>query len=294
MPISSTDHRFHETSPSLTRWVYVAYSSTLQASPSSVRRAAVAGLFYPQDPQELDNLLDTLLAAGARGTRVPKALIVPHAGYIYSGPTSGRGYASLLAKAGLLRRVVLVGPSHHVWFKGVAIPAAQGFETPLGVMPVAHDMAQRLRTHAGVLVSDQPHEHEHSLEVQLPFLQRVAPNATVTPIVTGNVTPDEMASILELVWGDSDTLIVVSSDLSHYQSYAAAGAQDASTAKAILERRDNLTAEEACGCAGINGLTRLARERGLQTEVLDLRNSGDTAGDKQRVVGYGAFGFYDA
>src|SRR5262249_34275028 len=170
--------------------------------------------------------------------------------------------------------------------------SVSGFATPLGTAHIAVDALERLRTFPSVVESDSPHALEHSLEVQVPFVQRVAPQAEIVPIVTGEASPDEVETVLDSVWGGAETLILVSSDLSDYHSYATARTRDTSTAHAILDERDNLTGEQACGCVGINGLMRVARKRGMHPEILDLRNSGDTAGDKQRVVGYGAFGFY--
>ena len=263
------------------------------ASPS-VRPAAVAGLFYPGSAEQLGATVDALLAGvPARALRA-KALIVPHAGYPYSGPVAAQAYGSLGSAARSLRRVVLLGPSHREWFHGLALPAAQAFATPLGVVRIDERAAQELRQLPGIVVSDVPHRLEHSLEVQLPFLQRVAPEAQIVPLVTGDASPAEVASVIDALWGDSDTLILVSSDLSHYHPYAVARGLDAATADAILAGKEALSGEEACGCVAVNGLTRSVRRHGLRGELLDLRNSGDTSGDRHRVVGYGAFGFYDA
>jgi MEMO1 family protein len=265
----------------------------LNADPA-VRDAAVAGLFYPGDPQALSDQLDTLLLGAHPFERRPKALIVPHAGYVYSGPVAAQAYGSLGDAAGALSRVVLLGPSHREWFRGLALPEARAFATPLGVVPVDTEAANKLRELSAVVVSDVPHMHEHSLEVQLPFLQRVAPDAKIVPVLAGEADPAEVAEVIESLWGGSETLIICSSDLSHYHAYRTAQALDEATAQAILEGREDLTGEQACGYKVVNGLTRVMRERGLRAELLDLRNSGDTAGDRSRVVGYGAFGFYDA
>jgi AmmeMemoRadiSam system protein B len=264
------------------------------AARPEVRPAAVAGLFYPGNAGELNATLDSLLAGAESGVRAPKALIVPHAGYMYSGTVAGRAYRTLEPVARLLQRIVLLGPSHREWFRGLAVPRAQAFATPLGLSridPVAVDRLTRL---PAVVVADAPHAREHSLEVQLPFLQRLLPNAEIVPIVVGEATPAEAEAIIDALWGGPETVIVVSSDLSHYHPYEEARALDTETAEAILDARAALTGEEACGCIPVNGLLRAARRRGLRVELLDLRNSGDTAGDRDRVVGYGAFGFYDA
>jgi MEMO1 family protein len=261
---------------------------------STVRPAAVAGLFYPGDADELGAAVAALLAGPHAGQRPPKALIVPHAGYVYSGAVAGRAYGSLGPAAPSLRRVVLLGPSHHEWFRGLAVPTVEAFATPLGVVRVDAAAVQLLRGLPAVVVADTPHAREHSLEVQLPFLQRLAPLAGIVPVVAGDATPAEVEAVIDALWGGNETLIVVSSDLSHYHSYGAAQALDAATAQAILDGREDLSGEQACGCVVVNGLARAMRKHGLRAELLDLRNSGDTAGDRQRVVGYGAFGFYDA
>ena len=265
-----------------------------KSSVPHVRAPAVAGLFYPDDANELSASVKAHLGSEQSSPRAPKALIVPHAGYIYSGPVAGKAYAALGSRARLLRRIVLIGPSHRVWFDGMAVPSTGGFTTPLGTARIAFDALERLRALPAVLESDRPHALEHSLEVQVPFLQQVAPDAEIIPIVTGDAAASEVEAVLESVWGGAETLILISSDLSHYHAYTTAQARDTATAQAILDQHDNLGAEQACGYVGINGLTRAARRRGMHAEILDLRNSGDTAGDKHRVVGYGAFGYYDA
>jgi AmmeMemoRadiSam system protein B len=273
-----------------------------------IRRPAVAGYFYPQDPQALRTAIADCLAQAnrpqpapnpARTARpvcasMPKALIAPHAGYVYSGPIAASAYSALGCAAQGIERVVLIGPSHFLPFSGLAVSRAEAFETPLGAVPV-DDAARRdvLRVpHVGA--ADAPHAHEHSLEVQLPFLQVLLDDFQVLPIAAGDATAREVAAALECVWGNEETLIVVSSDLSHYLEYAAAHSVDASTAQSILNCSTELGGEQACGCVGINGLMHVARERELEVRLLDLRNSGDTAGKRTRVVGYGAFALYEA
>lgn len=263
-------------------------------SKSNARPAAVAGLFYPEGSEDLRAAVKTHLGGPRASSRMPKALIVPHAGYIYSGPVAGKAYASVGRGARSLRRVILLGPSHRTWFRGLAIPSVEAFETPLGAAPLDQALLEELRGLPEVVVSDEPHALEHSLEVQLPFIQLLAPQARIVPIVAGQATPAEVDAVLDVLWGGDETLIVASSDLSHYNSYATAQTCDAATAQAILDCREDLKSHQACGCVVINGLARAIRKRGLGPELLDLRNSGDTAGDKQRVVGYGAFGFYNA
>ncbi len=264
-------------------------------STSTVRRPAVAGLFYPDDPVELRAMLETLLAPStAAAGRLPKAVIVPHAGYPYSGPVAAQVYRSLRAQARSLRRILLLGPSHFVWFRGIAAPDVEEFATPLGGVHLDGAALAEVRRLPAVVRSDEPHAREHSLEVQLPFLQLVAPDAEIVPLVAGDATPSEVAALIDALWGSDDTLIIVSSDLSHYHPYAIAQALDARTAQAILDGREDLTGQQACGCVVVNGLGHALRGRHLHAELIDLRNSGDTAGDRRRVVGYGAFAFYHA
>ncbi len=261
--------------------------------PTDVRPAAVAGLFYPRDPQELSATVAALLAEQHVPAQPPKALIVPHAGYAYSGKVAAQAYASLGSAARALRRVLLLGPSHREWFRGLAVPTVQAFATPLGQVRVDTAAVSRLCALPSVMRSDAAHALEHSLEVQLPFLQHVAPSAEIVPVVAGDASPAEVAAAIEELWDGAETLIVVSSDLSHYHSYRTARALDEATAQAIVGGRTDLLGEQACGCVLVNGLTLAVRAHGLRAAVLDLRNSGDTAGDKQRVVGYGAFGFFE-
>jgi AmmeMemoRadiSam system protein B len=270
-----------------------------------IRRPAVAGHFYPQDPQALRTAIADCFAQANRPqpapnaarpvcASMPKALIAPHAGYLYSGPIAASAYNALGCAAHGIERVVLIGPSHFLPFRGLAVSRAEAFETPLGTVPV-DDAARRdvLRV-PHVVTADAPHAQEHSLEVQLPFLQVLLDEFQVLPIAAGDATAREVAAALECVWGSEETLIVVSSDLSHYLEYAAARSVDASTAQSILNCSTELGGEQACGCVGINGLMHVARERELEVRLLDLRNSGDTAAERARVVGYGAFALYEA
>jgi AmmeMemoRadiSam system protein B len=255
----------------------------------------VAGLFYPGDPESLAAVVDELLDAvdTSPALPAPKALIVPHAGFAYSGPVAAAAYAQIGALRERLHRVVLIGPSHRVPFRNLAVPGADSFATPLGEIPVDLELRARLRAMPTVITSDPAHAYEHSLEVQLPFLQRVLDAFTVLPIVTGDTTPAQVAGVLDEVWGGSETLVLVSSDLSHYHSYDEARSVDATTAAAILARSTQLGGEEACGSMGINGLMMIARRRDLRVAELERLNSGDTGGDRSRVVGYGAFAVYE-
>ena len=262
----------------------------------TVRQPAVAGMFYPAAAPQLEHELHALLAqaqAAASGLPVPKAIIAPHAGYIYSGPTAAMVYARLAPARETITRVVLLGPVHRVPVRGLALPDATLLATPLGNVAVDAEAVARIRTLPQVLVSAAAHAQEHSLEVHLPFLQTVLKKFSVVPFAVGGVSPEQVAEVLELLWGGAETLIVVSSDLSHFLSYSDAQAVDRVTAQAILDLRTDISHEQACGGTPVNGLMLACRQRGLAPQLIDLRNSGDTAGDRARVVGYGAFAFYE-
>jgi MEMO1 family protein len=256
-----------------------------------VRRPAVAGSFYPGEGAALGSLVDRLLAearrSSAAGAPAPKALIVPHAGYIYSGPIAASGYVRLEPAAGRITRVVLAGPAHRVWFEGLALPGADRLDTPLGQLRAAGADA------AGVITSPRAHADEHSLEVHLPFIQRVLGDVEVIPLLAGEASPAAVATALEALWGGPETVIVVSSDLSHYHAWVEARQLDAKTAAQIEAFGPPLDHNQACGATPVNGLLVVARRRGLRVERLDLRNSGDTAGPRDQVVGYGAFAFFE-
>jgi len=257
-----------------------------------IRPAAVAGMFYPDSPSELAQEVESLLTdAAVNLPSVPKALIVPHAGYVYSGPVAASAYAALVPARSSIRRVVLLGPAHRVAIRGLALPLATGFATPLGTVALDAALAQAVLDLPQVSQSDAPHQQEHSLEVQLPFLQALLENFTLLPLTVGNASSEEVAEVLDRVWGGPETLIVISSDLSHYHDYAEAQRLDSATAGQILALSPLSSHEQACGAIPVNALIRCAKKRGLKPYLLDLRNSGDTAGDKSRVVGYGAFIF---
>jgi hypothetical protein len=222
----------------------------------------------------------------------PKALIVPHAGFVYSGPVAASAYRTLVGRAKSIERVVLAGPSHRMPVPGIALPSVVAFDTPLGRIPIDTGTVQRLLALPHVYASNLPHRMEHSLEVQLPFLQMTLEDFSLVPLAVGDAAPEVVASVLEACWGGPETLVVISSDLSHYRDYDSARRIDAETARAIVGQADDLHDEQACGCRVLNGLMRLARQRQLRVEMLDLRNSGDTSGDTARVVGYGAFALY--
>jgi AmmeMemoRadiSam system protein B len=257
-----------------------------------VRPAAVAGMFYPSSPERLAGDIRAYLAdARPQAASAPKALIVPHAGYVYSGPVAASGYALLAPLRKSVRRVVLLGPAHRVAVRGLATTSAVAFQTPLGEVAIDVPAVAAARAFPQVTVSDAAHAHEHALEVQLPFLQAVLGTFSLVPFAVGHASVQDVAEVLDALWGGPETLVVVSSDLSHYHSYAEAGRIDRATTDAILALSPTLDHEQACGATPINGLLRCAKERGLSPALLDLRNSGDTAGDRTRVVGYASFAF---
>jgi AmmeMemoRadiSam system protein B len=258
----------------------------------SIREPAVAGLFYPEDAQSLRQEIEAMLANVLPSADVPKAIIVPHAGYIYSGPVAASVYARLKSAHGRISRVVLLGPSHRVPFSGLAVPNTDQFLTPLGSIPIDRDAIDSLAGFPQVVNLDAAHEYEHSLEVQLPFLQMTLGDFTLVPIVVGDVDGNKVAEVLDRLWGGEETLIVISSDLSHYQDYVTAQKMDRVTSDAIVSLHpDDLGYEDACGRIPVKGLLLQAKRLGLEGEIVDLRNSGDTCGDKRRVVGYGAYAF---
>jgi AmmeMemoRadiSam system protein B/AmmeMemoRadiSam system protein A len=219
----------------------------------------------------------------------PKLLIVPHAGYVYSGPVAGRAYVHLARSAGRIARVVLLGPAHRVALRGLAVPTVDAFTTPLGSVAIDPQARDALADLPQVVADDRPHALEHSLEVQLPFLQTVLGNGfTLLPLAVGRATTDEVAEVIERLWGGDETVFVVSTDLSHYLPYEDACATDRTTVARIAALATDIDPHEACGAHALNGALAAARRHGLQAQLLDLRNSGDTAGDRRRVVGYAA------
>ncbi len=255
-----------------------------------VRPPAVAGMFYPADADELTGDIRAYLAAvPARAQAAPKVLIVPHAGYVYSGAVAAHAYALLAPLHAKIRRVVLLGPAHRVPIRGLALPVAEAFATPLGSVAIDADGARAALALPQVSASDVAHNLEHSLEVQLPFLQTVLDDFTLLPFAVGAATPLQVAEVIDLLWGGPETLILISSDLSHFHGYAQAQGIDRNTASEILAFDPTVDHQQACGATPINGLLLSAKRRGMSIELLDLRNSGDTAGDHARVVGYAAF-----
>jgi len=263
---------------------------------NSVRPAAVAGMFYPGDAGSLAAEVDDLLGgAGQPMPRLghPKALVVPHAGYIYSGPVAACAYDELAAARGTVRRVVLLGPTHRVAVKGLAIPSDGAFATPLGTVRIDAEALAEVRDLPQVVVSDAAHALEHSLEVQLPFLQRVLGEFALAPFAVGMAGVREVAEVIERLWGGPETLIVISTDLSHYHAYDKAQAIDRATIARIAAFATDLDHEEACGATPLNGLLFSSKKKNLSLKLLSACNSGDTAGGKGQVVGYSAFGLYE-
>ncbi|QPK64947.1 AmmeMemoRadiSam system protein B [Methylomonas sp. LL1] len=254
------------------------------------RKPAVAGSFYPADPKTLSNMMTGFLRDAYCGGKAPKAMIAPHAGYIYSGPIAASAYARLKPVRDTIKRVVLIGPSHRVAFQGLAVSEADSFSTPLGEISIDKPALELLQTLPFVGFLEQAHALEHSLEVHLPFLQQTLTDFKLVPIVAGDASPEQVGQVLDKLWGGDETLIVISSDLSHYHDYSTAQRLDRHTSDLIehLQYRE-LSPEAACGMVPVSGLLKLLREKSLSIKNIDLRNSGDTAGDKYRVVGYGAY-----
>jgi AmmeMemoRadiSam system protein B len=257
----------------------------------NTRSPAVAGLFYPDNPQSLRKAVKGFLDHVKREGKAPKAMIVPHAGYIYSGPIAASAYARLVDMHERIKRVVLLGPAHRVAFYGLAAPTAAFFETPLGRVPIDNATIANIRQRfPQVVLDDRPHAQEHSLEVHLPFLQLCLDDFELIPLVVGRCRVTEVSEVLQALWGGDETLIVISSDLSHYHDYDTARTVDAKTSEAIEALQgERLGPEDACGYLPVRGLLQVVQEKGLQVHNIDLRNSGDTAGSRDRVVGYGAY-----
>jgi AmmeMemoRadiSam system protein B len=260
----------------------------------AIRAPAVAGTFYPAHPDRLRAAVEGYLAAAAPSPALtPKAVIAPHAGYVYSGPVAGHAFGALGEEAARISRVVVMGPAHFVPVRGLALPSAPAFRTPLGDVPLDGDAIETIRDLPQVQEADEAHRPEHALEVELPFLQTVLGEFALVPLLVGDATPQQVATVLDHLWGGPETLLVISSDLSHYEPYERARTHDGATAAAI-ERLDfaDLGPRDACGWLAVTGLLIEADRRGMQAERLDLRNSGDTAGPRDQVVGYGAWALH--
>ena len=263
-----------------------------------VREAAVAGRFYPDDPDTLRAMVRGFLEAAPQvyaGTTEPspKALIAPHAGYIYSGIVAASAYARLRPEERRIGRVVMLGPAHRMKVRGLAASGATGFATPLGTVLVDQEAVGEIADLPQVQLVEEAHRFEHCLEVQLPFLQETVGEFKLVPLLVGDASVAEVVDVLERLWGQEETLIVISSDLSHYHDYETAVRIDAATSQSITALREQmLQPETACGCTAIKALIDIARRRGIEAAEVDLRNSGDTAGPKDQVVGYGSYAFF--
>ena len=263
---------------------------------NSIRPAAVAGMFYPADARTLAAEVDDLLGGATQPEPrlgFPKALVVPHAGYVYSGAVAARAYDELTPARGTVRRVVLLGPTHRVALRGLAAPSVEAFATPLGPVRLDREAIASVRELPQVVLNDAAHALEHSLEVQLPFLQEVLGDFALVPFAVGAASVEQVAEVLERLWGAAETLIVVSTDMSHYHSYEQARAIDGATIERIARFATDIDHEEACGATPLNGLLSLSRQKNLCLKLLAACNSGDTAGGKDRVVGYSSFGLYE-
>lgn len=262
---------------------------------TAIRKAAVAGMFYPNDARSLSaEVQGYLSAAGTPSGPAPKAIIAPHAGYKYSGAVAARVYARLKPVADKITRVVLLGPCHRVAVQGLALSGADYFETPLGRIEIDKDAEDTIKGFDQVSVFAPTHQAEHALEVHLPFLQELLGDFKLVPLVVGETPPNKVAEVLKALWGGPETLIVISSDLSHFLDYDAAQQIDQRTCTAITSLdAGKIERNGACGRFPVGGLLYLAKARGMTVETIELKNSGDTAGTKDRVVGYGAWAFFE-
>ena len=268
----------------------------MRALDQTIHPAAVAGTFYPEEPDRLAEEVDRLLAAAGPSPtgEIPRALIVPHAAFDYSGAIAAAGFARLAPGRNVLRRAVVVGPAHRAFVHGLAIPEANFLATPLGLVPIDEEAVHRLEVFRQVQVASRAHVREHSIEVQLPFLQRLLPEIQVVPLAVGDATPAEVAEVLGVLWDGPETVVIVSSDLSHYLPFDAAREVDRATADRILRLApDPVDHDEACGATPVNALVLAARSRGLVPSLVALGNSGGSSFAREPVVGYGAFAFYE-
>ncbi|QUN04988.1 AmmeMemoRadiSam system protein B [Shewanella yunxiaonensis] len=254
----------------------------------NIRLPAVAGHFYQRDPVQLRSQIQRWLHNELHESKSIKAILVPHAGYIYSGTTAALAYSLINRQKSRFNKVILVGPSHHYYFDGCALPVCEQFGTPLGQIVICQEHRQQLQHVPLVIFSDEVHQNEHCLEVQLPFLQSCLNRFQLTPIVTSNISAEALATVIAPLWQE-DTLLVISSDLSHYHSYAEANEIDQHTCDKIEHFQASISPEEACGATGVNALLILAARHHYQLRLLQRINSGDSAGDKSRVVGYASY-----
>jgi len=260
----------------------------------NLRIPAHAGQYYPADAGFLEKVVDEYLTDGGTVSEIPKAVIAPHAGFIHSGRIAGKAFAVWKAQEVRARRVVLIGPSHYYDFPGIALPDSTRFQTPLGevqVDPAADDLKRKFRY---VRVFEAAHYPEHALEVLLPFLQRAVPGAKIVPLITGRTEMSQVSAVIEEIWGGADTLLVISSDLSHNHPYEIAQKVDRQTARAIVEFDfSRLTADQACAYQAMRGFLKAAIRKEMRCSLLELRNSADASGDMSLVTGFGAFHFFE-
>ncbi len=257
------------------------------------RQAAVAGQFYPIEAMALSSEIEYYLNnASNLEVHHPKAIIAPHAGYIYSGAIAASGYTQLQNRSTSITNIIILGPAHRVAFNGIATSSARYFDTPLGSVELNQSLIKKLSDLHFIQCHDEAHRNEHSIEVQLPFLQSILGKFTIVPLLIGDCDSNDVSTVLNLLWGGSETFIIISSDLSHFHSYDTATKNDDLTSQAILKLQpEKIHYSDACGRTPINGLLKIAQTKKLKASILDVRNSGDTAGDKTRVVGYGAYSF---
>ena|SRR3989339_2127155 len=260
---------------------------------TTTRHAMFKDAFYPGNPETLSTMLEEFLGHACDQHPIPKAIIAPHAGYVYSGQAAAEAYA-VLKKTKHIKKVVVIAPSHRHYFEGIAVTCADIFETPLGNIPMDQTACQQLKRQFNfVQCTEEAFNQEHALEVQLPFLQKTLKNFELVPLIVGQATCKQVAEVLDFLWNSDETFIVISSDLSHYHPYVVANQIDHATSEAIENLLpEKISEEQACGRLGILGLLKIAKEKGLKAKCVCLCNSGDTAGDRDRVVGYGAFHFY--
>ncbi|MGL6028522.1 MAG: AmmeMemoRadiSam system protein B [Legionella sp.] len=260
----------------------------------TIRQPAVSGVFYPGDKASLDNAIATLLSSGKQHWPIPKAIIVPHAGYIYSGSIAASAYATLANKKDSIKKIVILGSAHTLHFQGIAYDPVDYFATPLGEIKQDKVLLKKITPLPFVHALAQAHDKEHSLEVQLPFCQKMFPKAAVLPLVVGEATVEQVAEVLSKVWGTSETLIIISTDLSHYLPYEIAQKMDGKTCRSIdILNHEGIEQQNACGFYPLKGFLHFARQNHIHGRLLDCRNSGDTAGEKEKVVGYASYHFYE-
>lgn len=268
-------------------------NSSSESRPAAVRGPAVSDMFYPGDPKKLGDMVRQLLENTEFNDELPRAIISPHAGFIYSGPVAASAYAPFYHTGKQVRRILLLGPSHRVAFDGLALSGRSAYRTPLGDVPIDTEAVESLYRGDGITILDRAHEFEHSLEVQLPFLQVLFQDFKILPMVVGKARPSDVTKFMEPFLLDEDSLIVISSDLSHYNNYETARSRDRETANAIVNLDQNgIKQDDACGRTPIRAMIQLALEHEMSCKIVDLRSSGDTAGSTDQVVGYGAFHFF--